>query len=409
MNVTYDFNIRELIDKENIIVHFQPIVSIKKNKIIGFEALSRGIVGESIIPPDILFEIAEENDLVLELDRLCRRKIIEVFTSIDNNTNNTKLFINLDTSIIDKNVVGSGNFYNLICDYSIKPENVVIEIKESKVNDTKSLMKFINTYRDYGFIIALDDIGSGHSNMDRFALVKPDIIKIDKALIKNINVEFYKQEVFKSLSELARKVGAFVVAEGVESEEEAVSVLQYGVDIIQGYYYSKPMVFNSINLNDLVLKTKRTGDKFKVYSINKTKHEMVQKYKLEVLGRGIAKELKSTEPCEYDHKLGQVVKELDFIECAYILDEKGIQKTNTIYDTSDKCFLSKRCIFEPAVKGTDHSYKDYYFMIHGTTLQQYISEPYISMATGNLCKTVSEAFSDSSGNKHILCLDININ
>ena len=122
----------------------------------------------------------------------------------------------------------------------INPRNVVIEISEINVLSNAVLKRFVDTYRQYGFMVALDDVGTGFSNMDRILLVRPDIIKIDISLVRNIHLDFYKQGVFKSLVILANKIGALVIAEGVEVEEEAIQVLRLGSHMIQGFHLSLP-------------------------------------------------------------------------------------------------------------------------------------------------------------------------
>ena len=79
----------------------------------------------------------------------------------------------------------------------LKPENIAIEIIESDVEDLKELQRFVQLYRSYGFLIALDDVGAGHSNLNRIPLIKPDILKIDRFLVQNIQDDFYKQEVLE--------------------------------------------------------------------------------------------------------------------------------------------------------------------------------------------------------------------
>ena len=125
----------------------------------------------------------------------------------------------------------------------------MIEINETKVQDNAALKRFAETYREFGFMIALDDVGTGFSNMDRILLIKPDIIKIDMSLIRNIHNDYYKQGVFKSLVNMSNKIGALVVAEGVETEEEAIQILRLGGHMIQGYFFSKPQeIFDESNI-----------------------------------------------------------------------------------------------------------------------------------------------------------------
>jgi len=94
--------------------------------------------------------------------------------------------------------------------------------------------------KSYGFSVALDDVGTGHSNLERIARIKPDIIKIDRCLIHDLDQERYRYIVVRSLRNLAQSIGALVLAEGLETEGEALAALDLDINLHQGYYYAKP-------------------------------------------------------------------------------------------------------------------------------------------------------------------------
>jgi len=151
-------NIKNIIEQEHIITHFQPILSVKKRSVIGYEALSRGIdpYTNTITPPDILFDSAANQQLTLELDRLCRKKSLENFKTLQQKVKDSLLFLNFDTTIIDQGVVGSGHLLNAVRNFDIDPQKIVIEIKESEANNLKELEKFIKNYRkEDGFNISV--------------------------------------------------------------------------------------------------------------------------------------------------------------------------------------------------------------------------------------------------------------
>lgn len=262
--------IRQVIENESIEVHLQPIISIKKKAVMGLEALSRGIVSTKTIMPTALFDIASASGNTVALDRLCRKKSLELYSSLTKQLDDEIiLFLNFDASIIDQGVVGSGVLLEAANSLNINPSKIAIEINETRVDDLESLKKFINTHRDYGFIIALDDIGAGHSNLNRVAITRPDILKIDRTLVKDLDKEIYKQEVFKSLMSLARNIGSLVVAEGIESEAEAIAALDFGVDMLQGFYFSRPKSISQINLENLTANIENTATRFKQHSLLK--------------------------------------------------------------------------------------------------------------------------------------------
>ncbi|HCL58060.1 MAG TPA: hypothetical protein DHW82_13780 [Spirochaetia bacterium] len=403
------FSLDEILRNELIEAHFQPIISIKRKSVCGLEGLCRGqsVTEKKLIPPFALFERALIEDRVLELDRLCRKRVLEQFQPIYEKNNTALLFLNFEISIIDKGVVGSGNIVNTVRKLGINPKNIVIEIIESKVNDTEALKDFVATYKDYGFLIALDDFGAGHSNLDRIAHVKPDILKIDRSIISNIDKEYYKQEIFKSLVSLSHRVGSLVLAEGTETEEEIFTCLELGADLFQGFYFKKPEPVSSHIFHMLQDKIEYISYQFRNTVLEKINSHKFHKIKLDTIMNHLIAGLLSTPLDDFDARLKEMIYEYPSIECAYILNEMGIQTTETIFNTSDAPIIEKKLLFHPAVKGSGHSLKDYYFFIL-SGLNQYITEPYISMATGRLCITVSSLFRNIHYHeKFILCIDLN--
>lgn len=398
---------KRIIIENRVITHYQPIISVAKKKIIGIESLARGIdtLKGNIISPLKMFEYAHTNGLILPLDRLCREKGIEGFKDIYFKNKDLHLFINIDASVIDL-VEGSNYLLNQVSKHYISPENIVIEINESKVQNIEHLVRFVNNYRKAGFLIALDDVGVGFSNFDRISLVKPDIIKIDRSLINEIGKSYYKQEIFKCLVNLANKIGAVVVAEGVETEDELNYALEYGAHLIQGYFFSKPQFFSSELVNGLDIKINETMLEFKKYMNSKMEKENIHRRIIDTLLSDVIIELESKKTQDFDDMLMKFVNnynELN-IECAYILDEQGIQVSNTLFSSANRNYR-QRLMFYPAVKGVDNSLKKYYYKLMNSREGKYLSNPYVSHATGNVCITATSVFKQTNNKKYILCVD----
>ncbi|MBF0540530.1 MAG: EAL domain-containing protein [Nitrospirae bacterium] len=401
MNNSID--IKDIIEHKRIQTHFQPIVSMKKSSIIGFEALSRSYVEgkEKFISPLELFSLAAENNLTVELDRLCRELSLKNFRKDPFTNKDMLLFLNFETSIIDRGVVGSGHLINMVNELQIDPGHIVIEINESRVINTDELIKFVKTYREYGFLIAIDDLGSGFSNLNRIPILKPDIIKIHRTMIENINKEYYISEVYNSLLSLSRKIGAIVIAEGVETDEELMKVIEFGTDMIQGYYFLKPAKLSNNGIKECIEKLTKASTRFKNSVVNKINKKVYfdQRYKMVI--ESFLNKVKNTNEEDLDNTLKELLTSDQNIECIYILDTSGIQQTNTILTGSNK----KSGLFKPAMAGEDHSLKDYFLFV-AAGAERFITDPYISMATGNLCITFAIAYVNIYHKKYILCIDI---
>ncbi len=406
-----EFDLNEILSKEFIIAQFQPIISVRKKSIVGYEGLARGIhpMDRSIITPLELFYEAAEKGLTLELDRLCRKKVMEYFRGIVAERPDCLLSLNFESSVIDKGVVGSGNLINQVTAMGLKPQTIALEIIESNVRDLSDLQKFIQTYRDYGFLIALDDVGAGHSNLNRIPMLKPDILKIDRYLVHRIPEDFHKQEVFKSLVGLAHKIGALILAEGVESEDEALLLIELGVDMVQGFYFSKPQHYDQIDDQSVNARMENLSRKFKETVIQKLHIKRFNLKKYELMTREIQTELSKIKPEGFDQKLSEMIHYFPLVEGLYVLDEKGFQVSESIFGKIETP-AKNRLMFRPAPKGTDHTMKDYYYMMMdgGMKKSTFISEPYISLATGNSCVTFARIFKSVDDKLYILCLDINI-
>lgn len=402
------FDLQQILAGESLEAHFQPIVSMRKKEVVGYEGLTRGIRPDNreLIDPRDLFDEAGPKGMVVDLDRLCRKKVLENFREIGAKPDRL-LSLNFEASIIDQGVVGSGYLVQQVASAGLKPQAVALEIIESNVKDTASLQRFIQAYRDYGFLIALDDVGAGHSNLNRIPLLKPDILKIDRYLIRDIGRDFYKQEVFKSLVGLAHKIGALIVAEGVETEEEAIFVTELGVDMMQGFYFRRPQRYDQVDDGAVDAQMADFPNHIKEALVRKIRNKRLNLRKYELTTLKIQEEMSGSAPEELDARLQGLVRRFPMIECLYVLDDKGVQVSDTLFAEA-KNVRPNRLVFRPAEKGTDHTMKDYYYMLMEGGLQErtFVTEPYLSLATGAPCVTFTRTFKDGRGGIKILCVDI---
>lgn len=402
------FNIADILKKESVTIHYQPVISIKKKAVIGVEALCRGIDPETggLIPPDVLFSLARPQGLAVDLDRLCRKKALEGYKKLYVKNRDLILFLNIDTSVINTGIVGSGKLVSKVRKLGINPGNVVIEIVESRISDITALNRFISSYKEYGFLIAMDDVGSGYSNLDRILLVKPDILKIDRSIVSDLDKKQQKQEVFKSLVNLSKRIGTLVVAEGVERKEEAILTLELGADMLQGYYYSAPRELKDIKITGYDGEINNIATMFRNYMVHKINAVKLLYREYGNITDGIIHDLSQATMENFNNVLKGTLDHFHAVECVYVLNESGIQVTDTFCNIIE-IPGHKKLFFRPARRGTDHSLKDYYYLPVNTGQSRYTTDPYISLASGNLCITISSLFTDRNNNRFILCVDIN--
>lgn len=218
---------------------FQPIVRASDLSTYGYEALSRGLHDDGrLIAPKGMFQQAKALDLLFNLDRQCREKAIETaaLRGIEE-----KLFINFVPTAIynpDECLKSTDEAVNK---FGMNHHKIVFEVVETeRVDDYGHLKKILHYYKEKGFQTALDDVGSGFSTLEVFKQLHTEFIKIDKDIIRHIQDNTHHQSFFHRLMTLKSQHGVTILAEGVETQEEADYLIRNGVDLLQGYLFGKP-------------------------------------------------------------------------------------------------------------------------------------------------------------------------
>jgi len=188
--------------------------------------------------PDVFFEKSERNDLNFKVDRLCRESALKTAAV---KGISQKVFINfIPTTIYDPEFCLSSTV-KWAKQLEFDPSNIIFEVVETEnVQDKEHLKNILSYYREQGFQIALDDVGEGYSGFNMLISLKPNIIKVDRQIIENIDKDEFKQSVYKALYTLAKENDIEVLAEGVETSFELEMIESIGVDYLQGYYFARP-------------------------------------------------------------------------------------------------------------------------------------------------------------------------
>jgi EAL domain-containing protein (putative c-di-GMP-specific phosphodiesterase class I) len=399
-------DVRAILESRSLDSHYQPIVSTKDAKIVGLEALARPRVpgSGSPISPLRFFAEAAAQGLALDADRFCRRRGIEGFVKYFSSYPELLIFINLDASILNASTLGSNCFVDLVRGCALAPENVVIEILESAVDDEATLLRFVESHREQGFLIALDDMGAGSSNLERIPLLKPDIIKLDHSLIRGIDSEYYKQELYDFFLKLTSKFGTLVIAEGIETREEVLTCMERGGDLMQGYYFAHPSEPSEEMMSSCLEEATGTALAYRVYEGERiSERRRVADYCNDIAER-VSREMRSRRFPDLDEALRKSIRRYPDVECAYVLDGRGIQLSSTVFNPS-RSLQPGKSLFHPAPRGCDQRSKDYFLSID-TRRTRYFSEPYVSKASGRTCITISTARLARGEVEEILCLDI---
>ncbi len=230
--------LKEIIMSESIETHFQPIVNLSDGSIFAYEALTRGPKGSPMESPLMLFTIAEKANLTFELDRLCRKKAIQNAKGLDKSQ---KVFVNtFPTTMHDPEFKGDV-LQDLLNQSGLTGPNIVFEITERFAIENYALFQREQAYySSLGFGLAVDDIGTGYGSLEAIANLKPEYVKVDISIVRDIHQSNVKQELMKAVIDIGRKVRAKILAEGIETQEELNVVRALGCDFGQGYRLARP-------------------------------------------------------------------------------------------------------------------------------------------------------------------------
>jgi EAL domain-containing protein (putative c-di-GMP-specific phosphodiesterase class I) len=234
-------SIRSAINTKSFSIVYQPIIEAKNTSIRGFEALCR-FEGEPYLTPDLWFLNASKVGLQVELEVCVIEKALQALNSLPKN-----IYLSLNASPA---TVLSGCLLSLFDGW---PTNrIVLELTEHEiVSNYDDLMHEIELLRKKGIRIAIDDAGAGYSGLQQIIKLAPDIIKLDISLTSNIDTDIAKRSLATAMVQFANDTNALIVAEGVETEGEFLTLKIMSVDMVQGYLLGRPKLLeNALALCD---------------------------------------------------------------------------------------------------------------------------------------------------------------
>jgi len=230
--------LRAILREERLTTMYQPIVDLDRGLIMGYEALTRGPANTHFAVPKALFSCSHTARLSYELDRVCRRRAVQNARGFDPGK---KLFLNSLPESLGRPGFLDPALQSVLDEAALHPRNLVLEITErSAIHDFEVFGRELDRLRRQGFLVAIDDVGTGYSSLQTVSEVQADFLKIDMSLIKNIHQSLIKQDLVHSLLQVASRTATKVVAEGIETEEEYRALRTCGVHYGQGFYLAPP-------------------------------------------------------------------------------------------------------------------------------------------------------------------------
>ncbi|MBQ8841093.1 MAG: EAL domain-containing protein, partial [Ruminiclostridium sp.] len=223
------------ISHNDLVYKFQPIVNAKDGSIFAYESLMRTKPEIGLAPRDIL-KYAEISQKLYDIEYYTFFNTLRIYSENPDLFADKKVFINSIPSI----TLTDEHLKKLKEKFGSLTENAVVEILEDSEDTEESLAAFKKIQELFGCQIAIDDYGSGYSNESKLIHNNPNYIKIDIDLISSIESDRKKQFLVSNIINFARRYGIKVLGEGVETKEELQTLIELGVDLVQGFYLAKP-------------------------------------------------------------------------------------------------------------------------------------------------------------------------
>lgn len=229
----------EVVTQGRLTSYFQPIVHMSDpTSVFAYECLLRGHRPDGkLIPPEEIFYGARLAGWLPELDRIAR---CTAFRCAVAHGVSTPIFVNMVPTTVNSAAHHLATITQELQAAGLPRERIVLEIVETEQVELIRLQQIVAEHRKAGFRIALDDVGSGYNSLNLIARLKPDLIKLDIDLIRDVHRDSFKREIAAKLLEAAHNLGVCTVAEGIESEDEWRWFLDHGAEYGQGYAFARP-------------------------------------------------------------------------------------------------------------------------------------------------------------------------
>ena len=266
-HVLLDF--MQALKNDEVTFYLQPQVRISTERVVGAEALARWIKPDGkVVSPAVFVPVLEKYSFITDLDKYIWEKVCKWLREwIDAGHKPVPISINVSqVDIFTINI--AEHLKNLVKKYGLEPSQLKIEITESAYAETTSVVgELVNTLRANGFVVLMDDFGSGYSSLNMLRNLKVDAIKLD-ALFLKINGDDYQRgiHILESVVNMAKTIALPIIVEGIETKEQEDFIINLGGRYAQGFYYHRPMPIS--DFEDLIRNPENIDDRGFVIKTN---------------------------------------------------------------------------------------------------------------------------------------------
>lgn len=377
---------------------FQPILSVVHKRVVGHEALIRAVDerNEMLNPAQIFPRLATTHS-AREVNELCSRLHLETFAA---QAPEGWLFLNFspDSMPVRQKVVAQYGAW--LREHEVAPSRVVVEIIETRALDERRLEDAVTGFRDLGCLVAIDDFGAGESNFERIWRLRPDIVKLDRAMIIEAAENPVVARILPGLVSLIHEAGCLVVMEGIETSRQAQLAVESNADFVQGYWFSRPDEHcnRDPSIADLFDQLADT-----IQLSEAQRHEMDRSFfssfsaGLDACVAALEVGIDLVDAC-------QMFLALAGVQRVYELDGAGYQLGENLEAASQP---SQDDRFAPCAdaRGANFRRRPYFRRAIEAPGRVHVSRPYLSIRDARTCVTMSIAY-EVDGQHRVLCTDL---
>ena len=236
----------EALDNNEFVIMYQPKIDLSTNKVVSAEALVRWVRDNKTIMPKDFIPLFEKNRFIIKLDMYIFEKVCKDLEFFKRENIDLTASVNVSKEhFLREHFLN--NYLEIVNKYNLPLKNLELEITESAFVDNQiNLLKIMNEIKSKGFSLSLDDFGTGYSSLNMLQDMPIDVIKIDKSFVDQIEKKNSKINLVKYIIKMSKDLKIKTVAEGVENKKQVEFLKREGCDIIQGYYYSKPLYLEEL-------------------------------------------------------------------------------------------------------------------------------------------------------------------
>jgi EAL domain-containing protein (putative c-di-GMP-specific phosphodiesterase class I) len=391
---------------------FQPVFSLSHMRAVGYEGLLRAhdALDRAVSPLDVFGQAARIGE-AMQLDRLSQALHLENFNVLG--AQNEWLFLNVHPGALTEPYHMAALLANLKR-LNIEPRRVVLEVLEDRADDIEKLAEAVQHFREHGFLIALDDFGAGHSNIERIWQLDPDIVKLDRVMLSHAAQSAHTlhgmsqakhrrnmEAILCGVVSLLHEAGKLVLIEGVETEHEAQLALASGADFVQGFFFGRPNPGLADAPQAHTLMSELT-ERFRLQTEAKERRVATRLQPYVRAFERAAERLAAGEPLE---EVCWNFLALDNAARCFLLDANGRQAGRNVVLRADRAAHEARLLPLIDAQGANWLRRPYFRDALGAPDRVHVTKPYLSINEALPCVTLSVE-TRVGGQRVVLCGDI---